>query len=476
MATRLAPVGSIQPGLERIGQLLKNVPLPWKSIHVGGTNGKGSICTYASAMLRRKQIRTGSFTSPHLIDRWDCISIDLKPVERSIFERVEQEVLELNTKENINASEFEILTATAFKIFTEEKVRIGVVEVGMGGKLDATNILQNQVVSVISKIGLDHQQFLGSTVEEIASHKAGISRPSVPYIVNPKNTQSVRSVIDNYAQEIGAGPHIDLQRSEYSKSKAWCDSTEHLVPFQKDNALCAFHAVMVALKLGEDSKPEDVYELLDVLPDMGIGGAHSPAGRLQQKSCAKIFGVRNILLDGAHNLDAVNELAPYIEQGRRGAWTVDLNHPDVSSSLQDKLTPEKRKINITWVFAMSGGRNPREYFSHLLKPGDNVITVEFGPVDGMPWVKATPSSELLQAAHDIQPQIKAVHRGTGLLRALYTAKYMGGQERAIVVTGSLYLIGDILRLMRDVEEGKYAAQCEKVDLEEQKTWLGSITE
>jgi folylpolyglutamate synthase len=483
MPSHLAPVGAIQPGLERISQLLKNVKMPWKSIHVAGTNGKGSICAYASAMFRRKQQhKTGLFTSPHLINRWDCIAIDHKPVEQHIFESAEREFLKLNTRENIGASEFEILTATAFKIFTDEKVKIGIVEVGMGGGLDTTNILQNQIVSVISKIGLDHQQYLGNTIEEIAAHKAGILRPGVPYIVNDKNTNQVQSVIDDYAQQIGAGPRIDLTSSAVRSrlfNNAWKESVSQLADFQKDNALCAYSAVLTALEAIAIEKVEKKYErlkkkgekkakqlerlvvrssrelwltendfgLIKAIPKRIEQGDRYVAGRAQRRSCCNIFGTRRILLDGAHNVDAAKALAKYVNEGRIGKW--DMN----------RLKPYKSKRpkggkDVTWILAMSAGRNALEFLSHLLQPGDNVITVEFGPVDGMPWVKPTPSGELLRAAFEAEPNIKGIDRGTDVLRALYTARFMGGEERNIVVTGSLYLVGQILRLMRNLNSGE----------------------
>ena len=370
--------------------------------------------------------------------RWDCISIDLKPIDKGTFEKVENEFLELNRTESINASEFEILTATAFKIFTEKKVKFGVVEVGMGGRLDATNILQNQVVSVISKIGLDHQQYLGNTLEQIASHKAGILRPSVPYIVNRKNQKIVRSIISDHANEIGAGPPVSVELNELEQLSIWRQSTDHLAEFQKDNVLCALAAVSTAIEHEKGGVSQNKYELLKALPGMG---KEIPAlvGRLQQKDLSGIFGGIKLLLDGAHNLDAVEELALYLKQ--------------------------RRTKNITWIFAMSEGRDPRQFLSHLLQPGDNVITTEFGPVEGMPWVKATPSAALLEVAHTVEPEVNGVDAGTDLLWALFIAKYLVNREDPLlVVTGSLYLIADVFRLLRNVETGEYNGLYQSIDL------------
>ncbi|KAK5009856.1 hypothetical protein LTR28_013051, partial [Elasticomyces elasticus] len=123
----------IELGLSRISRLLIRTPLPWRAIHVAGTNGKGSVCAYISCMLdtynrsafradyNLASIKHGRFTSPHLIDRWDCITIDNKTVRESTFKAVEEKVRARNEMECIEASEFELLTATAFEIFTQEK-------------------------------------------------------------------------------------------------------------------------------------------------------------------------------------------------------------------------------------------------------------------------------------------------------------------------------------------------------------------
>jgi dihydrofolate synthase len=104
----------IELGLSRISQLVKQTPLTWKAVHIAGTNGKGSVASYLSGLLQRGGIRTGRFTSPHLIDRWDCIVIDEKTVSKALFNHVEGEVKARNEAHEIGASEFELLTATAF--------------------------------------------------------------------------------------------------------------------------------------------------------------------------------------------------------------------------------------------------------------------------------------------------------------------------------------------------------------------------
>jgi folylpolyglutamate synthase/dihydrofolate synthase len=343
------------------------------------------------------------------------------------FLKVEDHYKRLNERNQINASEFELLTATAFTLFNENKVDVGIIEVGMGGKLDATNILNNQVVSVISKVARDHENFLGNTLEEIASHKAGILRPNVPFIVNPSNEFNVHEVIENYAQEIGAGPRIlvdtaDL-RSLVFGTKTWRKFSEGLLPFQRDNAVLGMLAYIEVLKsLGLNTDLRKVVVMLDKMRNK-----QTLPGRQQTLFVRVVFGAigkrREILVDGAHNPDAAESLDAYVSQ---------------------KLRRQARDP-VTWVLAMTEGKDPRRVLQTLLRPGDNVVTTAFGPVDGMPWVKSMDPESLLNIALEVCPGITALAvPKRGAYRALCTAKYIS-KHAHIVLTGSLYLVGDFFR-------------------------------
>jgi folylpolyglutamate synthase/dihydrofolate synthase len=452
-------MAKIQPGLERIADLLRNVNFQWKAIHVAGTNGKGSICHYASSLITGRNIKVGKFTSPHLVDRyaschliclfstncfrWDCISINGKPIDENTFRKVEKHFLQINACRQIGASPFEILTATAFTIFNDAKVKIGIVEVGMGGKLDSTNILNNQAVSVISKIARDHEGFLGNTLQDIAGHKAGILRPNVPYIINPSNEENVHNVIQDYALEIGAGPRLfpgsfHLQEKLYNISR-WDRVTKTMAQFQKENIQMAVVAVMQTLEsMDLNPKPSEFAKTLLANLKMHHRGRHelvqvppvfkSPAERKH-----------HILVDGAHNPDAAKALNDVVQDKMRYGQTPSRNRPPSGWP-------------VTWVLAMTEGKDARQYLATLLRPGDNVVTTTFGPVDGMPWVKPMDPKELLQVAKSVEPQITGVHVPiAGPLRALCTAKYLSNQlaEWApIVLTGSLYFVGDFYRELR----------------------------
>ncbi|KAF2833707.1 Mur ligase [Ophiobolus disseminans] len=456
----------IQPGLERIGLLLKDVTFPWKAIHVAGTNGKGSICHYAATLLRRRSIRIGHFTSPHLINRWDGIAINDKAVDEVAFKRVEKHFTDMSLRENINASSFEILTATAFTMFNKANIDIGVVEVGMGGTLDATNILNNQAISVIAKIAKDHEGFLGNTLTEIARHKAGILRPNVPYIVNPMNEWNVHDVIDEYAKEIGAGPRLvgdtpKLRENLYSLPD-WRRFAQDLRPFQRDNAVLAIIAVKEALKSADKQTIRD-----DTIVDELNKKRIQKPGRFQFMHVQPVFKSpddlgRFIIVDGAHNPDAASALHDFMYKER-------YRERHRRKQLERELAP-REGWPVTWVLAMTEGKDAWKYLSAILKPGDTVITTSFGPVDGMPWVKSMDPSALLQTALSAQEGITGFAMPLpGAVRAVCAAKYLTSIHSQIVLTGSLYFVGDLHRELQG--RNRYDYWKLKRNIQDQKTFM-----
>ena len=173
MAARVREPKSFALALGRLGHPERAVP----SIHVGGTNGKGSTSAMARALLSAHGLSCGLYTSPHLVDMRERVSIDGRPIGRTAFVRAAREaarIVEADPTSGFKTT-FEILTALAFVAFREAGVDAMVIEVGLGGKLDSTNVLEPRAV-VISSIPLDHTEVLGSTLSAIASEKAGIFR------------------------------------------------------------------------------------------------------------------------------------------------------------------------------------------------------------------------------------------------------------------------------------------------------------
>jgi dihydrofolate synthase len=408
----------IELGLARISRLLSYTPQPWKAIHVAGTNGKGTICAYLSAMLHASGVKCGRFTSPHLIDRWDCITINEKTVRESVFREAENLVLKRDQEHAIGASEFELLTATAFEVFAREKVEMGVVEVGLGGKLDATNAMKNKAVTVISKIGLDHQSFLGDTIEEIALHKAGIMRPGVPCVLDQSNSESVRNAIEDHAKEIGSDLILSSTESSFLDEMSKEDFESH----QWDNLACAY----TAFHLASTKLDSPLHRLKPAIQNV------SWPGRQQVLDIRSITGrPETVLLDGAHNVQSAEVLGSYVNRRLR-----------------------KDGAKVTWVLAASQGKDLSGILNPLLRPEDCVTAVEFGAVDGMPWVQAMTSEDILSFVTACGLDTTQLHDSGKDISAALRWAIIVADRGPIVIAGSLYLVSDVLRLLRNAEELK----------------------
>ena len=411
----------IELGLTRITRLLRNTPNAWRAIHVAGTNGKGSVCAYASAMLNAGNIKCGRFTSPHLIDRWDCITIDEKSVDENFFREIEAVVKTTDQSEDIKASEFEILTATAFEIFNREKIDVGVIEVGMGGRNDATNVLEHPAATVITKIGSDHQSFLGGTLEEIAEHKAGIMKEGVKCIADGSNIAGVLDVLKRNATEVGAASLLLIPQDAGPASQVWnVLAREEFMDHQQMNVYLAFEAVKEVLS--------HCYPSLDPLRLLpSISNVVWP-GRLQNLDIRFLAGKeRIVLLDGAHNGQSAEVLGTYVDQRLR-----------------------KQHRPVTWIIAISKGKDVQELLYSLLRSGDHLIAVEFGPVDGMPWVCPEEANSILVGARGLDISNSSQTYTGNIAQALQLALQLsdGGP---LVAAGSLYLVSDILRMLKQVK-------------------------
>lgn len=407
-------------GLTRISQLLQHTALPWRAVHVAGTNGKGSVCAYVSAMLHAANIKTGRFTSPHLIDRWDCITIDEQTVDEIKFQKAEEAIKNRDLAGSIGASEFELLTATAFELFAQEKVDVGVIEVGLGGRHDATNVIKYPIVTVITKIGKDHQALLGNTSEEIAIQKAGIMKHGAPCVIDATNSPTVLKVLEESAQDNGAGPLILVPSHVSEDVKAlqpifFEKNHEH---HQRTNLSLAYSTSRIVLQQKG---------LMSYLPALlhGARKAFWP-GRLQSLDIGALTGRRDpALLDGAHNAQSAEVLGSFVNNRIR-----------------------KKSYPVTWVIAVSEGKNSRELLLPLFHHEDNVVAVGFSEVDGMPWVSPINPGTILEVARSLGISGSLHNAGRNVLSGLRFADRIAAAN-PIVICGSLYLVSDVLRLLRD---------------------------
>ena len=201
--------GKSKLGLERTAALLRELGNPHErldSLHIAGTNGKGSVCATLDTVLRAKGLRVGKYTSPHLVDFRERFLVNGKPVdEQYVVEFIEQWTPAV---ERIGATFFEATTAMAFDLFAREGMDAAIIETGLGGRLDSTNIV-TPVVAGVTSIGIDHVEYLGDTREAIAFEKAGIFKRGVPAVIG-ENDESIRTLLASFAQDHGASRIIEV--------------------------------------------------------------------------------------------------------------------------------------------------------------------------------------------------------------------------------------------------------------------------
>ena len=235
-----------KPRLDNMRLLLDELGNPHQQlrvIHVAGTNGKGSTACLIAAALQNAGYRTGLYTSPHLVDFTERIRVNGKPISR---ERVAQFVEEhKDLLEIVKPSFFETATAMAFDYFARKRVHFAVVEVGLGGRLDATNVV-SPLVSVITSIGLDHQEFLGNTLTDIAKEKAGIIKTAVPVVVGEQDP-ILLEVFSKCAEHVGAQMLSTTQLPEVVDDalKTWTIACQLGGEYQRQNIITALLALYV---------------------------------------------------------------------------------------------------------------------------------------------------------------------------------------------------------------------------------------
>ena len=314
----------------------------YPSAHIAGTNGKGSTAAFLESILRRAGFRTGLNTSPHLEKINERIRVNSEEISDDAFAETFTRIQALNEellaegKLRAHPTYFECVTAMAFEYFARARVEFGVFEVGLGGRLDATNIL-TPVVSIITRVDFDHENFLGHSLAEIAAEKAGILKPSVPLILAEQRPEALE-VVRARARELGCtiietatAFRVEKEWMENGCSRARVTEVEsgwslELAPrlpgkFQIQNSLNAAAAARYLQKRG--------YRISDGAIAEGISEAIWP-GRLE-----KVQSGPDVYLDGAHNPSAARELATFLGQNLAGRkiWLV-------FGALRDKAVDE----------------------------------------------------------------------------------------------------------------------------------------
>lgn len=316
------PRSAVVFDLRRVEELLQRLGRPQdaaNSVHVAGTKGKGSTSAMIAAILTSAGYRTGLYTSPHLLDFTERVQVDGEPIERGSFARLVEvmrpEVEAVNRAGNFGQlTTFELLTALGFLYFRERRVDYQVLETGLGGRLDATNVVSRPQVCVITSISYDHTDVLGNTLTRIATEKAGIIKPGSTVVCAPQFSEAM-AVIESVCRERGArliraGTDVTWERKAFSPAgqsfqvKGMLGEYSLEIPllgeFQLENAASAVAAVEVLVGLGAKISPESIAE--------GLARVRWP-GRLQ------ILRRKPwVIIDGAHNAYSVKRLAQALRQ------------------------------------------------------------------------------------------------------------------------------------------------------------------
>jgi len=296
--------------MEAILEALGNPERELKSIHIAGTNGKGSTAAMVTAFAKAHGLRVGTFTSPHMDSIRERIQLDGVPLEEEPFWQAASVVREVESRlfEEWGAfNYFEILTAMMFVVFQQEAVDLAIIEVGIGGLLDNTNV-GHPLVSVITTIGLDHQDLLGTTLEEITAQKAGIIKSGQQVVVGPV-TPECMDVIREIASEKGATVQA-FDEDFFLIEESYQDSSQ-MIPleqlalkgaFQKENATVAIRAFRSWMEAtGRSVQPEFIESALRVV---------SWPGRMEVLQATPL-----VIIDGAHNLPAIERLVQNMTAG-----------------------------------------------------------------------------------------------------------------------------------------------------------------
>ncbi|MBQ4116147.1 MAG: bifunctional folylpolyglutamate synthase/dihydrofolate synthase [Clostridia bacterium] len=343
-----------RPGLERTEKLLSMMGNPQdklKYIHVAGTNGKGSVCSMLSTVLRKAGYKTGLYTSPFVRYFNERMMIDGQMISNEELSEVTEYVKQFADKMEDVPTEFELITAIAFEYFSRNNCDIVVLETGMGGRLDSTNIIKTTVLSVITGIALDHTAYLGDTLGKIATEKAGIIKQNIPVVYGGKSVEAYEA-ISKVANERNSILHTatdaEFKNIEFSLRGCTLDTPQFkklfvslVGDYQPSNIATALKCLLVLTSVGFKISEEDIrngmaevywparFEIINEDPLMIYDGAHNPEGlRACVDSIKRFFGDKKVnIISGVMADKDVNSMLPVIAEVADEVFTVIPNNP-----------------------------------------------------------------------------------------------------------------------------------------------------
>lgn len=409
----------IMPGLERITVLMERLGSPHKKlkfVHVAGTNGKGSTCTALASVLTEAGYKTGLYTSPYVIDFRERIQLDMEMISpeelAQITEKIRLAVSELSA-EGIKITEFEAVTAAAFTYYYDKNCDIVVLETGLGGRFDATNIIENPLCSIITSVSMDHINVLGGTLGEIAFEKCGIIKNACPVITGSEQPTEVLDTIKDVALRNTASLHIADARAMLVpvEEKITGTLTEgpfgcFCIPWSGLHQLNNMSLVCECVKILRDTG----FEISDMQACKGIEKARIPAR-------TELFSQNpTVILDGSHNDGSTEALANVLKKHLKG----------------------KR---ILAVMGMMADKDCRRSLSNLVPCFSEVITVKPSNPRSMPPEELADIVDSFSVKSTVcsSPE-EGINTAFGKIQDF----------DALVVCGSLYLAGDVRALLSDM--------------------------
>lgn len=411
-------VSAMKLGLEDIRRLLVEFDKPQKDylkVQVAGTNGKGSVCAFLDSICVHAGIKTGLYTSPHLISITERIKVEDEEISEADFARHATTVRSVSEK-LVADSElgsiptfFEQVTAIALIHFAEQKVELAILETGLGGRLDATTAANAEIVA-ITQIDIDHQEYLGESLAEIAAEKAAIIRPGVKAVV-ARQSEEAECVIDGRCREVGVAPvwaTTDIVTTTWDYAGLYLAYTHSFKTERRtypriDPLLLGRHQAgnaAVAIAVAEILERE-YFDISEMEICLGLETAVHP-GRLEL-----IYGV---LLDGAHNRAGARALREFLDE------SIDRPIVMIFGAMQDKDIPSIADILFEKAYTL-------------------VLTTAANP-------RAFTTDEIAELLPERISSGKVILTRTAA-EALASARKIAGDEKLIVVTGSLYLVGEV---------------------------------
>lgn len=424
-------------GLESIRLLAEKLGHPQRkfpAVHIAGTNGKGSTAAMTASITQAAGLRTGLYTSPHLVSITERIRVNFKPITPANFARLATEVRaageQLVAEGALPAPPtfFEQVTMIGFLYFAERQVDLAVLEVGLGGRLDATNICE-PVVTAITQLGLDHQQYLGETLAEIAGEKAGIIKPGVPVIVAPQENEAM-AVVNARASELFA-PLISVSHSTRLRN---CDFVRLESGLQDDPRS---RLSIAGQRVFDAATPQDNYHVT-----LEMRGRHQVTNALTAMLIAEELGKKGFgtmkehIVCGLQRARWAGRLQMIEVSSEQPMVLLDGAHnPAGAQILQDFLREHCRGVSITLIFAVMGDKAVAEMAELLFPPPRTLIlTKAENP-------RAAEAEQIAELTKEIRQDAVCTR---SLAEALTEAARRTPADGLIVICGSLYLVGEFL--------------------------------